>query len=124
MCVIYRVTQKNVHHQKWNNYDNFSQIDKTNLPHEVKSMWKHLQSFMSVPQKLFVKLELQKCAKKRATRCCKHIWIGRIKFSMTLRHYSFGIAFIAAVIATFRSEIVWGLLLYTLFLEYLHRFQI
>jgi len=32
------------------------------------------------------------------------------KFSMTLPHSSLGIALIAAVIAAFRSGIVWGLL--------------
>jgi len=37
---------------------------------------------------------------------------------MNLPHSSLGIALIAAVIATFRSGIVWGLLPYTLSLRY------
>ena len=51
-------------------------------------------------------------------RRCRHIWIRREKFSMTLPHSSLGIAFIAAVIAAFRSGIVWGLLPYTLSSRY------
>jgi len=43
-----------------------------------------------------------------APRRCRHIWIRRAKFSMTLPHSSLGIALIAAVIAAFRSGIVWG----------------
>ena len=53
-------------------------------------------------------------------RRCRHIWIRREKFSMTLPHSSLGIALIAAVIAAFRSGTVWGLLPYTLSLRYPH----
>ena len=49
------------------------------------------------------------------------IWIRRAKFSMTLPHSSLGIALIVAVIAAFRSGIVWGFLPYTLSLRYPHR---
>ena len=51
---------------------------------------------------------------KWAPRRCRHIWIRRAKFSMTLPHSSLGIALIAA----FRSGIVWVLLPYTLSLRY------
>ena len=54
---------------------------------------------------------------KWALWCCRHIWIRRAKFLMTLPHSSPGIALIAA----FRSGIVWGLLPYTLSLRYPHR---
>ena len=52
---------------------------------------------------------------------CRHIWIRWAKFSMILPHSSLGIALIAAVIAAFRSGLVWGLLPYTLSLRYPHR---
>ena len=55
---------------------------------------------------------------KWAPRRCRHIWIRRAKFSMTLPHSALGIALIAAVIAAFRSGIVWGLLPYPLSLRY------
>ena len=77
---------------------------------------RHLQSFKCVLQKLFVSLALKKMCSKWAPRRCRHIWIRRAKFSMTLPHSSLGIALIAA----FRSGIVWGLLPYTLSLRYPH----
>ena len=40
------------------------------------------------------------------------------KFSMTLPHSSLGVGVIAALIAAFRSAIVWGLLPYTLSLRF------
>jgi len=55
---------------------------------------------------------------KWGPRRCRHIWIQRTKFSMTLPHSSLGIALIAAVIDAFRSGIVRGLLPYTLSLRY------
>ena len=55
-----------------------------------------------------------------SSRRCRHIWIRRAKFSMTLPHSYLGIALIAAVIAAFKSGIVWGLLPYTLSLGYAH----
>ena len=78
---------------------------------------RHLQSFTSVLQKLFVSLALKKMCSKWAPRRCRHIWIRRAKFSMTLPHSCLGIALIAALIAAFRS----GLLSYTLSLRYPHR---
>ena len=57
---------------------------------------------------------------KWAPRPYRHIWIQDAKFSMTLPHSSLGIAPIAAVIAAFRSGIVWGLSPYTLSLRYPH----
>ena len=78
---------------------------------------RHLHSFKSVLQILFVSLVL----KKWAPQCCRHIWIRRAKFSITLPHSSLGIALIVDVIAAFRSRIVWGLLPYTLSLRYPHR---
>jgi len=56
-----------------------------------------------------------------SSRRCRHIWIRRAKFSMTLPHSFLGIALIATVIAAFRSGIVWGLLPYTLSLRYPRR---
>ena len=47
---------------------------------------------------------------KWAPRRCRHTWIRRAKFSMTLPHSSLGMALIAAVIAAFRSGILWRLL--------------
>ena len=47
---------------------------------------------------------------KGAPQRCRHISIRRTKFSMTLPHSSLGLALIAAVIAAFRSGIVWGFL--------------
>ena len=58
---------------------------------------------------------------KWVPRRCRHIWIRPAKFLMTLPRSSLGIALIAAVIAAFRSGIVWGLLPYTLSLRYPHR---
>jgi len=58
---------------------------------------------------------------KRCSAGRLHIWIWRAKFSMTLPHSSLGIALIVAVIAAFRSGIVWGFLPYTLSLRYPHR---
>ena len=78
---------------------------------------RHLQSFKSLPQNSLFHWCSKMCS-KWAPRRCRHIWIRRAKFSMTLPHSSLGIAFIAAVIAAFRSGIVWGLLPYTLSSRY------
>ena len=45
---------------------------------------RHLQSFKSVLHKLFVSLALKNMCSKWAPRRCRHIWIRRAKFSMTL----------------------------------------
>ena len=45
-----------------------------------------------------------KMCSKRAPWRCRHIWIRRAKFSITLPYSSLGIALIAA----FRSGIIWG----------------
>ena len=58
-----------------------------------------------------------------APRRCRHIWIRRANFSMPLPHSSLGIPLIGAVIAAFRSGIVWGLLPYTLSLRYPHIYK-
>ena len=117
ICVlIYRVTQKTVITKNritskilFRLTQNFSYIRSSLCS-------RHLQSYKSVLQKLFVSLALKKVCSKRAPRRCTHIWIRRAKFSMTLPHSSLGIALIAA----FRSGIVWGLLPYTLSLRYPH----
>ena len=60
---IYRVTQKNGHHQKSNNFQNILFSLTQNFSYIRSSLCsRHLQSFKSVLQKLFVSLALKKCA--------------------------------------------------------------
>ena len=80
---------------------------------------RHLQGFKSVLQKLFVSLALKKCAPNELPGAAGTFGSGA-QSSRWPPHSSLGIAFIAAVIAAFRSGIVWGLLPHTLSLRYPH----
>ena len=113
---MYRLTKKNGHHQKSNNFQILFRLTQ-NISYIRSSLCsRHLQSLKSVLQQKLCFTGAQKMCSKWAPRCCRHIWIRRAKFSMTLPHSSLGIALIAA----FMSAIVWGLLPYTLSLRYPH----
>ena len=76
---------------------------------------RHLQSFKSVLQKLLVSLASKNVLQIVSPALQAHL------DPATLPNSSLGIAFMAAVIAAFRSGILWGLLTYTLSLRYPHR---
>ena len=99
----YRVTQKNGHHQNritskilFRLTQNFSYIRSSLCS-------RHHQSFKSDLQKLFVSLALKKCAPNELPGAAGAFASG----GQSSRWPSLGIALIAAVIAAFRSGIVW-----------------
>ena len=84
---MYRLTKKNGHHQKSNNFQILFRLTQ-NISYIRSSLCsRHLQSFKSVLQKLCF-TGAQKMCSKWAPRHCRHIWIQRAQFSMTLPHSS------------------------------------
>ena len=69
---------------------------------------RHLQSFKSVLQKLFVSLTLKKVLQMSSRALQAHLDPAG-KVLDALPHSSLGIALIVAMISAFRSGIVWGL---------------